>query len=263
VPDSAHDRFQIFSPDGTFLETWGESGSGDGQFEFELNLYHASAIAFSPDGSFYVVDPGNRRIQTFGPDRSFVTAWGGEGIGPGQFKVPEGIAVDGQGRVYVTDNGRNDVQVFDADGAYLRTIGEYGFKDGQFFFANGSNVHIDPTGNVWVSDGSNHRIQVFSPDGELLFVRRGGPGKHQLGKPGQLAVDEEGRLFVTAPELQQVQVFAPDGSYLGAWGGKGLEAGEFTGPSGLVLGPAGDIYVSSYDDSRVQKFRLLPPLAPG
>ncbi|MGH2618423.1 MAG: hypothetical protein ACRDJC_24600 [Thermomicrobiales bacterium] len=35
VPDGRNHRFQIFTPDGEFLETWGEPGSAEGQFDFQ------------------------------------------------------------------------------------------------------------------------------------------------------------------------------------------------------------------------------------
>lgn len=270
VTDSTNDRFQIFSPDGTFLEAWGRTGDGEGQFEFERTLFPGGAIAFAPDGGFYVVDTGNLRIQRFAPNRTFVTTWGGEGIGEGQFKWPSSVAVDDQGHVYVTDDQRNDVQVFDANGAFLNTIGEYGFGDGQFFFSSGSSVSIDAAGKIWVSDGSNHRIQTFTPDGALLSVMRGGAGKDQLSKPAQIGIDREGRIFVAAPDLREVQVFAPDGSFIASWGDPGaaawsktdLPGGMFLTPSGLVLDGLGNIYVSDTEGERVQKFRLLRPLAP-
>ncbi len=270
IPDSGNDRYQIFSPDGEFLEVWGESGSGDSQFEFERELFHSSSIAFAPDGSFYITDPGNVRVQKFGPDRVFVTAWGEEGSGPGQFDLMNGIAVDAQGRVYVTDDGRSDVQVFDADGAHLRTIGERGFNDGQFMFSMGSAVAIDPAGNVVVSDSSNQRLQTFSPDGELLSMLTGGPRKDELQQPGQVAIDGEGRVFVASPHLRQVQVFAADGAYLGAigtanptaWAEGEIPSGDFLVATGVVLDGQGSIYVADYEDYRVQKFRLLPPIAP-
>jgi tripartite motif-containing protein 71 len=269
IPDSGNDRYQIFSPDGEFLEVWGESGSGDGQFEFEVELFHSSSIAFAPDGSFYVTDPGNFRVQKFGPDRAFVTSWGEQGAGPGQFDVINGIAVDAQGRVYVTDDGRSDVQVFDGDGAYLRTIGERGFNDGQFMFSMGSAVAIDPAGNVIVSDSSNQRLQTFSPDGELLFILAGGPREDELQQPNQVAIDGEGRLFVASPHLRQVQVFTAEGTYLGAigtanptaWADGEIPSGDFLVPTGVTLDGQGNIYVADYEDYRVQKFRLLPPLA--
>ena len=83
VSDSENDRFQIIAPDGAYRETWGASGSGDGEFDF---LAEASAfdrpygdIAFDADGTFYVADTGNTRIQKFAPDRTFLRLVGERG----------------------------------------------------------------------------------------------------------------------------------------------------------------------------------------
>jgi tripartite motif-containing protein 71 len=109
VADGDNDRFQIFAPDGILLEAWGTSGSGEGQIDFEtvgLGGSDEGAIAFAPDGTFYVADVGNHRIQKFGPDRDFLTAWGKYGTDPGQFASALGVAVGGDGTVYVTDEGK-------------------------------------------------------------------------------------------------------------------------------------------------------------
>ena len=109
VADADNNRFQIFAPDGSLREVWGASGSDDGEFDFttvDWGGYDEAAIAFAPDGTFYVADPGNHRIQKFGPDRSFLTTWGSEGREPGQFMTPIDLVVDGQGRVYVLDSDR-------------------------------------------------------------------------------------------------------------------------------------------------------------
>src|SRR5262245_26647362 len=61
VADTGNDRFTILEPDGTFVETWGSRGSGDGEFRLErANGDGYGAIEFAPDGSFYVLDVGNR-----------------------------------------------------------------------------------------------------------------------------------------------------------------------------------------------------------
>ena len=58
-------------------------GSGDGMFSTP------SDIATGPDGSVYVADSGNHRIQRFTPEGAYVNKWGSEGSGDGQFFYPQ------------------------------------------------------------------------------------------------------------------------------------------------------------------------------
>ena len=178
VADGDNNRFQIFAPDGSLLEVWGTPGSGEGEFDFTTigwGGYDQGAIAFAPDGAFYVADPGNHRIQKFGPDRGFLTAWGSEGREPGQFNTPIDLVVDGQGRVYVVDSYRNvapadpgtgAVQVFDADGRFLAEWGERGAEPGQLDDPFG--IGLDPDGTLLVAEFDNNRVQRFTPEGEVL-----------------------------------------------------------------------------------------------
>ena len=106
VADGDNNRFQIFAPDGSLLEVWGTAGSGEGEFDFTTigwGGHDEAAIAFALDGTFYVTDTGNHRIQKFGPDRGFLTAWGSEGRQAGQFMVPHNVAVDSQGSLYISE----------------------------------------------------------------------------------------------------------------------------------------------------------------
>ena len=117
VVESPHDRISIFDPAGTFVETWGELGSGDGQFDLTRgNGDPYGAVAFAPDGSFYVLDVGNRRVQHFGPDRRFLNSWGTFGSGEGQFNDPVGLVVDDKGIVHVLDDVRNVIESYGPDG---------------------------------------------------------------------------------------------------------------------------------------------------
>ncbi|MEI6293868.1 MAG: hypothetical protein WCP36_09295 [Methanomicrobiales archaeon] len=42
----------------------------------------------------------------------FVTKWGIEGTGNGQFSLPYGVAIDPSGNVYITDSGNHRIQKF-------------------------------------------------------------------------------------------------------------------------------------------------------
>src|SRR5438876_332613 len=139
---------------GTFLTTWGSSGTGDGQFDFPFG------VATDGSGNVYVADYGNDRIQKFDASGTFVTAWGSGGAGNGQFNCPYGVATDGSGNVYVADDGNHRIQKFDASGTFLTTWGSDGSGNGQFHFPHG--VATDGSGNVYVSDTNNQRIQEFS-----------------------------------------------------------------------------------------------------
>jgi DNA-binding beta-propeller fold protein YncE len=63
-------------------------------------------------GNVYVADTYNNRVQEFSSTGDFLAQWGGIGIAPGQFQVPEGVAVDGAGSLYVVDSINARVQVF-------------------------------------------------------------------------------------------------------------------------------------------------------
>ena len=264
VADRARNAFQIFSPDGVFQDVWGEAGSGEGQFHFYNGDRTGGAVAFDRSGNLFVADPGNHRVQKFGPDRSFLLSWGTEGKANGQFIVPTSIAVDGEGRVYVADSQRSDVQVFDGDGQYLQTIGRFGLGEGELFLAAGGYVTIDPAGNVWVTNIGSQRIDKFAPDGTFLATFGSyGLTEETLTMPGQAAVDADGRLFVAAGENPRVLVYGSDSSVIASWGVHGRGPGEFRKVQGLVLDGQGNVYVGDSADDRVQKFRLLSPLLSG
>lgn len=102
-------RVQKFKSNGDFLLSWGEPGSGDGQFEW---FYWIIGLATDGVGNVFVPDERNYRIQKFTSEGQFLTKWGTAGSGDGEFDKPECVAVDALGFVYVTDTYNNRIQVF-------------------------------------------------------------------------------------------------------------------------------------------------------
>lgn len=265
VADTNHHGYQTFSTDGTHLESWGSSGSEPGQFNFQPTDYKdpltAGGIAFAPDGSFYVADSGNARVQKFGPDRALLFAWGNTGEGDGQFMFPTGVTTDHDGRVFVADAVRNDIQVFTADGVFLHTIGSFGAGEGQLFLYSGGYVAADGSGNLWVTDTANHRLQKFSAEGKFLAtLGKAGTSQGQFSAPGQVAIDADGRLFVADRTNRRVQVFNRNGTYLTSIGDEELGSGYY--PAGVALDGAGNLYVSDFFEDRLLKLQLPSSLSP-
>ena len=64
--DTVNDRVQYFKTNGSFIETWGESGSSAGSFNYPLDLAVAPTNVQHPQlGAVYVADTRNNRIQVF------------------------------------------------------------------------------------------------------------------------------------------------------------------------------------------------------
>jgi DNA-binding beta-propeller fold protein YncE len=187
VASSSDNRYWIFDQDGTYRCSWGNPGSGDGQ----LNLLshtptpeQVGAIAFAPDGTFYVADNGNYRIQKFDPSGNFVLKWGTFGNGDGQFVSPKGIFVHGD-MVTVEDDARHDLQEFDTSGTFLREIP--GFSP---------LMAMDRSGNFWAhADDNSPNVVEVSPSGKQLQEFSVSTIVVDDGSLGETAVDLHGNIF--------------------------------------------------------------------
>ena len=107
VADFYNNRIQKFDSNGTFITSWGSSGTGNGQFN------DPSDVAIDSSGNVYVTDSDNNRVQKFDSNGTFITKWGSAGTGNGQFNHPSVVAIDPKtSNVYVADSNNNRVLVF-------------------------------------------------------------------------------------------------------------------------------------------------------
>jgi DNA-binding beta-propeller fold protein YncE len=128
-------RVHHFSADGQLLKSWGEPGSGPGQF----NLPHG--IAVDKQGRVLVADRENNRIQVFTPDGEFVSEFTG-------LIRPCDLHVADEGTIYVAELGRSHgrVTILSPEGQVLAqwTI------EGDIPKAGGHSVTLDGEGNLYV-----------------------------------------------------------------------------------------------------------------
>jgi sugar lactone lactonase YvrE len=243
-----------FNNSGSFITKWGSNGTGNGQFEGDIN-----GVAVDSSGNVYVTDSHNNRVQKFTNSGSFITKWGSNGTGNGQFEGDiNGVAVDSSGNVYVTDSHNNRVQKFTNSGSFITKWGSWGTGNGQFSVPFG--IAADIFGNVYVSDLNNHRIQKFSSAGS--FITKWGACCSPDGffyYPAGVAVDSSGNVYVADIMNNRIQKFDSSGNFLTKWGSFGTENGEFQYPDGVAVDSSGYVYVADSGNDRIQKFTPVSP----
>jgi len=148
------ERVQRFAAKGAqWLASADAPGQGAGQFN------RAEGIGLAPDGTLFVADSCNHRVQVFSADLKFVREFGRAGQGSGELSYPYDVQVDAGGNVFVCEFGNSRVQVFDAMGKSVGIIGRAGAASGEF--ANPWSIALDSQGNLYVADSQNHRVQKF------------------------------------------------------------------------------------------------------
>lgn len=260
VVDSGNHRIQHLSPDGVVLQVWGSFGdAAAGAMGGSFN--QPWGIGIGPDGSVYIADTWNHRIQKFTPEGVFLTMWGyfGQGEAPQAFWGPRDVAVNAQGQVFVTDTGNKRVVVFDENGNYLAQFGGAGLLPGQLDEPVG--IVIDREGLIYIADTWNQRIQVFL-QGEGFFFQplrswelAAWYGQSLDNKP-YLAVDNVGRVFAADPEGFRVLVFSSTGEPLLTWGNPEGGATGLGLAASVAVDAQGGIWVTDASNHRLLYYVL-------
>ena len=100
-------------PELKYKQQIGSIGTGDGQFMYPHSL------AIDGDGNIYVGDTGNKRIQKFSSNGTFLTSWGSEGCREGQFLGLHDVAVDPTNKfIYSLELKNHRVQKFSPNGTF-------------------------------------------------------------------------------------------------------------------------------------------------
>ena len=213
--------------------------------------YHFRMVAENSEGTTYGVD---RSFTTLAVTPTYVSSFGSEGSGPGEFQWPEGLARDSSGNLWVSDYyGR--IQKFDEKGEFLSQFGSEGSGNGQF--SHPSQMAFASSGDLWIVDGGNHRIQKVNSKGEYLAKFGSfGSGNGQFNDPWGIAIAADGSIWIADSGNDRLQQFTSGGTFIrevhgAGYGGSGN--GEFSEPKGIAIDAGGNLWVADTGNHRIQK----------
>jgi hypothetical protein len=119
------------------------------------------SLAVGPDGSVYVYDRYVRELRKYAPEGTYLTTFGREGAGPGEYRRPDGgLAVLPDGRVVLRDPGNTRITVYSSDGDYLSS------RNTAYPFGTSDPLFIDTAGN-------SYAMQVLNLEAPPIEWERG------------------------------------------------------------------------------------------
>ena len=264
IADSNNHRIQHLDAQGNVLHVWGtfadiSKGPAPGS-----TFYEPWGIAVGPDGSVFVADTWNHRIQKFSPEGEFITMWGyfGQGETPDALWGPRDVVVGPDGKVYVSDTGNKRIVVFDSNGSSITEFGEPGLQPGQFDEPVG--LALNSEGLLYVADTWNQRIQSFISASDNSFQPLkswdvvGWYGQSLDNKP-YLATDSLGYVYATDPEGYRILQFTSEGDFVRYWGDLSTGPDGFGLVGGVAVDAVDGVWVSDAGNNRIMHFTLPPP----
>ncbi len=260
----------------TPIFAFGGRGSDDGKFD------EPYGISVSSNGTIYVLDTLNNRIQVFDANGTFIEKFGGEdteGIELGKFEEPEGISLmefsENITKVYVTDTRNHRAEIRTSNTTFSTSMnstvtniswaafGERCYLDvcdskTTIYLDYPTGISVDSYGNIYIADTENNEIKVLNSENKLIHKFNGintTDGKFKL--PKGVAIGSDNYIYIADTGNNKIRIFMQNGSQVRSFGSSGTEDGKFDSPSAIALDSYDNIYVADTGNGRIQIFDSL------
>ncbi len=220
--------------------------SGGSAQTFSLEL--PTAVAEADNGDLYVTDGYlNALFKVSGGIISAVD------LGAETLNYPLDVEIAPDRNLYVADT-KND-RILKISGG-VTTVLEFEEIEG-WLLSRPHDLAFDGQGNMYISDTGNDRILKRDSSGNTVVLATGA-----LERPNGIALDAEDNLYIADNQNQRVLkvsktgvVSTVAGTSLNGYNGDGRAAlsAHLSGPRGLALDAAGNLYISDSDNHRIRK----------
>lgn len=292
IADLGNHVIRKVTPFGTITTIAGTGApgyNGDDKPATNAQLAAPTDVAVDPLGQgLYIADNGNHRIRRVDLTTGIITTVAGTGQqgfsgdgGPATeatLSYPSGVALDALGNLYIADSQNHRIRKVDVNGIITTVAGNgaRGFSGDNgpataASFKEPVAVAVSSTGFLFVADTADHRVRRVDPSGTITTVAGNGtftaphPGpatQSSIRWPQALAVDALGNLYIADFGSHMILRLNPDGELsvvagvgFPGFGGDGGPASQATlnGPSGIVMGPFGNLFFSDSLNCRVRR----------
>lgn len=240
--DTEYNKIYKYSRNGEFVTSWGERGTGLGQFSDII------ALNLDSDGYIYVLDEAGK-VAKFTPDGTFVYEFN-HGIVPNPGESIVDIAIDNTDTIMVSY--QQYVYLYDQTGGYIdrRDISTEAYWGEAVSWLR---IDVNSDGEILIGDDGNQGIYYYDDSFALLdrFLSKisweGGIIPSYTGD-GDMVIDANGNLFFTN-NLDKTTVYNSEGIL--------IDALEIYAEGGMDFDNQGNLYyvdsgnfIRQYDSNR-------------
>jgi trimeric autotransporter adhesin len=281
IADTGNNVVREVTPDGK-INTFAGNGTvgytGDQGPANQAQLHAPAGVAVDNSGNLYIADTGNNTIRWVTPDGNIQTLAGdgyasfyGDTGSPSSATLnhPEDVTLGLNGNIYIADTGNGNIRL--VVGGVITSVagtetwgyaGDGGAATSAALYAPRA-VTADSSGNYYIADYGNHRIRKVDTKGNIItvvgngnqgFSGDGGPaGNAELNFPSGVVIDSQGNIYIADSGNNRIRKVSTSGT-ISTVAGNGIfsdsgdggppAAAQLNAPTGVVVTPAGALYIS-------------------
>ncbi len=277
----------------TVAGTGSSASSGDGGPATAAGVGQPTGIALDGNGNLFISQLAGR-VRRVDSMTGIITTFAGTGFngfnGDGipaqnaQLNAPRRVELDGLGNLLIADTQNGRIRRVDAGSGMIATVAGDGSAsytgDGVLATTTGLNlpegVALSGAGDILIADAQNRRVRsvdaatgiitTIAGNGTGSFTEDGFPAVNSIVQPAGIAVDPAGNMFICDPtnrRLRRVDASTRVMTTVAGNGEPGFSGDEGPAeeaaltPAGLVLDPAGNIYVADVGSHRVRRIDAM------